>query len=111
MIRHILVMLYRYLWAPDFWIIPKCDLQLDRTQLNSSLKVNYKSIFQKSMIVLMTGVLLIKAPTHDNHRLLSYHDNGFCDMIIILAILLHITTGENAIRCIFRYTDVSVMPY
>ena len=55
------------------------------------------------MIVLITGVLLIKAPT--------YHDNGFCDMIIILAILLHITTGENAIKCIFSCTDVSVMAY
>ena len=28
------------------------------------------------MIVLMTGVLQVKAHSHDNHRLLSYHDSG-----------------------------------
>ena len=64
--------------------MPKCDLPLDRTQLNSRLisktGFNYKSSLQKSMIILMTGVLLVKVPTHDNHRLLSYHDNGFCDI-------------------------------
>jgi len=27
------------------------------------------------MIVLMTGVLQVNAPAHDNHRLLSYYDN------------------------------------
>ena len=43
------------------------------------------------MIVLMTEVLPIKAHAHDNHRLLSYYDNGFCNMIITLSILLHIT--------------------
>ena len=43
------------------------------------------------MIVLVTGVLLVKVPAHNNYRLLSYHDNGFCDMIITLSILLHIT--------------------
>ena len=31
------------------------------------------------MVVLMIGVLQVKAHTHDNHRLLSYHNNGFCD--------------------------------
>ena len=29
------------------------------------------------MIVLITVVLPVKADAHDNHRLLSYHDNGF----------------------------------
>ena len=43
-----------------------------------------------SMIVLITGVLLIKAPAY---RLLSHQDNGFCDTIITLLILLHITTA------------------
>ena len=43
------------------------------------------------MIVFVTGVLLVKAHTHDNLRLLSYQDNGFCNMIITLSILLHIT--------------------
>ena len=44
------------------------------------------------MILLMTGVLLVKVPAYNNHRLVSYHDNGFCDMIITLSILLNITT-------------------
>ena len=37
----------------------------------------------------MTEVLL---PTHANQKLLSYHDNRFCDTIITLSILLHIST-------------------
>ena len=81
--------------------MPKCDLPFDRTQLNSRLiskaGFNYKSSLQKSMIILMTGVLLVKLPTHDNHRLLSYHDNGFCDTIITLSILLHITVSHSMI--------------
>ena len=76
------------------------------------------------MIVLMTGVLLFKAPAHDNHKLLSYDmiidnglsyhiiDNGFCNMIITLSILLHITTQQSIqplqkiwkIQCCNRYS-------
>ena len=29
----------------------------------------------------MTEVLLFKAHAHDNHKLLSYHDNAFCNTI------------------------------
>ena len=46
------------------------------------------------MTVIMTGVLLIKAPTHDNLRLLLYHDNN---AIIILSILLHITSVHGGV--------------
>ena len=45
----------------------------------------------------MAGGLLIKAPTHDNLRLLSHHDNGFCNAIIILSILLHITSVHGGV--------------
>ena len=34
----------------------------------------------------MTGVLQIKAHAHDNNEILSYHNNGFHDMIITLRI-------------------------
>ena len=47
------------------------------------------------MITLITGVLLVKAHAHDNHRLLSYHDNRFCNKIITLSILLHITIPDH----------------
>jgi len=43
----------------------------------------------------MTGVLLVKAHADDNHRLLSYHDNGFCDTIITLSILLHVISQNK----------------
>ena len=43
----------------------------------------------------MAEVLQVKTFAYENHRLLSYHDNGFCDMIITLSILLHITTISN----------------
>ena len=49
--------------------------------------------FEKSIIALMTGMLQVKAPAYDNHKLLSYHNNGFCDMIIIL---LHITIPKSS---------------
>ena len=61
------------------------------------------------MIVFMTGVLLVKARAHDNHRLLPYHDNGFCNMIIIL---LHITNRFSLISLLrlwspgFQFTPV-----
>jgi len=51
--------------------------------------------------MLMTGVLQFKAYACDNHRLLSYHDSGFCNMIITLSILLHITANKalfNALK-------------
>ena len=49
------------------------------------------------MIVLMTGMLLVKAHAHDNHRLLLYHENAFCDMIITLSMPLHIITKQSVI--------------
>ena len=55
------------------------------------------------MVALTTGVLLVKAHAHDNHRLLSYHDHGFCDTIITLLILLNIT-GSITVELI--YTQV-----
>ena len=45
----------------------------------------------------MTRVLLVKAHAHDNHRLLSYHDNSFCGTIITLSILLHITSAHSCV--------------
>ena len=76
-----------------------------------------RAVSKKSMIVLMTGVLLFKAPAHDNHKLLSYDmiidnglsyhiiDNGFCNMIITLSILLHITTQQSIQPLLIIYHD------
>ena len=61
----------------------------------------YKSSLKKSMIVLTTGVLLVNTHTHDNHRLLSYHDNGFCYTIITISMLLHITSLNEDVTMSF----------
>ena len=46
MIRQIIIILYLCVWAPDFWVMPKYDHQLDRTRLSSSLKVKLALIIR-----------------------------------------------------------------
>ena len=72
------------------WLLhhTKWHVWLDRTQLKS-LAIKALAIKAvKSIIQLMTSATFAR----DNHRLLSYNNNGFCNMIITLLILLHITT-------------------
>ena len=61
----------------------------------------------------MTGVLQVKAHTHNNHRQLSYHDNGFCDTIITLSIL--IMQGQYffvcLFVCVFVFLDMLLEPF
>ena len=47
--------------------------------------------------------------THDNHRLLSYHNNVFCNTIITLSILLHITTTITGIFDSFPFVVCLIM--
>ena len=47
-------------------------------KINTIRKAKLASIIRTvCMILLMTGVLKVKAPVHNNHSLLSYHNNNF----------------------------------
>jgi len=108
MIRGIIILLYQCLWVPDNWIILNYNFNLIEHQLKSSFKkrLQLKEHFEKNKQTNKTRMLQVKAHANDNHRLLSYHDNGFWDTIIILTILLHITKSYITIIHLMHLNSV-----